>query len=503
MMAQYKRSPAAVKVALWLVIGSLLPLLYLVGNRLSANFDNDGGPYIVMHLVDRVFEGLPIYAPASTEHLNGGYTPLYLWLSGWLCKLFGLSFFWPRLVSVVSSVMLAFLIGAFVWKNTERNLLLSVAAPAFILWTSAASGFNVWMVDVNVNALHAALAVLGFFLLRPPLSTTKTVCAAVAMALCVLAKQTGMAYVAAGFLFVFGLSRKNAILFLAVSAGILVVVFGWLNASTNGEFYRQVVLAHQGPPWQGARLVDEVILKVFIGMAGFMTLMAVAQFLMIRAPGFWRSVWKAEYFLCAAGVGVACIAHPKLGSGALQDLVGLCGIAVCGCMGIYMLCRQMPEWAAVRWLVLIPLSQLAVVVLTGMSELPYALFDESDAAKYRQIGSVFQSGRTSVYLFPFIQRAFGQKPGGYPEGDLERWRGGRVDYSIKADDMVKPYRDQEFDYVILPAYADNEDRAVQAVVKNYVGISRIEGNPRGPRGGNMRYAFFVMKAKRLQSMVSP
>ena len=494
----YGRASRGEKVAVWLVLLCLLPILYFVLNWLSADFDTSGTAYVMMHLVDRAVHGQPIYAPSASDHVNGGYTPLYIWISAAVCKVFGTSFFWPRLVSLLSALGLSLLIGALVWQNTEGNLLLSVWAPAVLLWTTVIAGFNTWVVDVNVNGLHAALVVLGFYLLRPPRSVPRIAAAAMAIALSVLAKQTGLAYIAAGTVLLAGSSRKEAAIFAAVACVLVGGVFWWLNDSTGGEFFRQTITANRGPPWLVQRLVDEVILRVLMGLAGFLTAMTLIGLLQYEEGGFWKSIWKAEWFLCAAGVGVACIAHPKFGSGPTQDLVALAGLAVCGSIGLYRLSKRVPPWLGPRLLLAIPAAQLALVIVPGASFYPMAILDEHDYATHRQIASVFQSGRTSMYTIPYIQRAFGQEPGGYQQGDIDLWKDGRMDVSRKPDALVRPYRDQQFDYVILPAYASREDTAVRAILDHYDGIGSIPGHPRGPSGGNTRFDLFVFKAKRLQ-----
>ncbi len=497
-IGQYRRLTAVGRWAVWIILLLQLPLLYLLINRLFPDFEIDGCYYHHMHMIERVKEGLPIYAPASTSHAGVSYTPLYWWISAAVAKVFGPAMIWARLVSLVFSILFTWIIGAFVWKNTEKNLILTLAAPAMVLTSNYNIDMVPWIVDINVNAVHVAFTILGFYLLRDHPSVKRTVFAAVAMSLGVIAKQTGLAYVVAASLLLLLTARKQSVVFIGTCAAILVVTFGILNSSSHGEFYRWTVDANKAPPWIAQRLFDEVLTKELIGLFGLMVVMALVPVFMSRSFGeFWRTVLTPEYVMCGSGVAVVCISQAKMGSGAIHALIAFAGLAVCGSLGICRLAKALPaDWGA-RVTAWVSVLQLMITMVPGLGMYPFHLIDQFDREKYGQIASVFKSGRTCVFGYPFMSRVFGQPWSGYTGDEFTSWVNGQMDYSAKPDSLVAPFRNQEFDYVILPPNSDGEDPVVKAIVANYAPIGMLPRHPKGVRGGNMRYEYYVMRAKRL------
>ena len=84
-----------------------------------------------------------------------------------------------------------------------------------------------------------------------------------------------------------------------------------------------------------------------------------------------------------------------------------------------------------------------------------------------------------------------------PGDEFTSWVDGKRDYSGVPDRLLAPFRNQEFDYVIMTPYVDNADPAVKTIIENYKPINVIPRHPRGPRGGNMRYEQYILRAKRL------
>ena len=194
-LAEYRRLSGGAKLLVWILLASHLPLIALVLNSLPLSFDVSTPPYQHMGMIARIVDGLPLYTGPSSEHSVVTYTPLYWVIVAGLSKLFGLTFTLARLVSLSASIAMWFTVAAFVWTNTAKNLVLSIAAPAVLFASSVLIGN--WALDIHVNALHYALAAAGFFCLRAPLTNRRVIAGAVVLALCTLTKQTGLAYVAA------------------------------------------------------------------------------------------------------------------------------------------------------------------------------------------------------------------------------------------------------------------------------------------------------------------
>ncbi len=493
-MNRYRALGALQRIVLWLLLLLQVPLLYLAANRLPLNFEIDRAPYAILHVVERVRIGEPMYVPLAPGQASLTYPPFYLWLCGMLWKVFGPIMAIPRIVSFLSAMVFATLMGAFVWRNTERDLLLSVAAPCVVLSTYAY--MEPWMIAMIVDPLQVALAVGGFFLLAKPLSMRKTVAAAILMGLSMLTKQTSLAFICAGTLYLLVENRRMAAWFAGISLGLVAVVFYWQNASTDGEFWQQAFESAGVAPWYAQRIWNEVLFPDLMGRFGIFFVMVLVS-LFLTSEGFWRTIWRPEYFMFGAGVAVAVIAQPKLGSGATQALVGYAGIAVSGAIGLHRLFKVLPAPAGGGVVAVLVAFQAVTVALPMISSYSMNLVDDNDRAKYQQIADVFARGRSCLLYFAYLPKVFGQPDSGPFGEERSIWKNKRIDYSNKPDSVNEPLYKQVYDNVIVGAYAPREDPTLQAVLSNYKPVARIPGHPRGVQGGNLRYEYIVFRANRL------
>lgn len=492
----FRRMPGAWKLALLVVVLTQLPVFYLLYNRTFAPFDTDKNPYEHMHMINRVVEGKPLYAPASTDHYSVTYTPLYWWITALVFKFAGASLPVARLVNMFFAVVFLGCVVAFVWKGTEGNLFLAVAAPAMLLLLNGSEGMASWTSDANVNSTHIAFAALGFLLLSGPLTRPRAVLAAAAMSLSLLAKHTGLAYLVAGAVYLLIFNRRLLVPYVVTGAVLVGVPFWHLQAQSNGEFL--TIIGHNTgtPPWVPARLWNEVYGRDFFGKFGIMAAAALLPLLLAKKGTFWKTLLTPEYFLCGAGIGVASIAIPKIGSGEVHAMLGYAGLCICGCIGIHQLAKRLTPDVGARVLVAVPLLQVAVLAVLLLGHIRDALIDEYDRAKYAQISAVFRTGRTCLWGVPYIQKAFGQPISGYPGDERSVWHMGRMRYD-KPEPLLQPFRRQEFDYIVMPAFMDRSDPMVQVILENYQPVDRLPGHPRGAKGGNLRYDYYVLRANRL------
>lgn len=509
-IAQWRSCNAVSRLVLVFLLLSQLPFINLLSNRLFLNFDLDRTPYEHMAQIERVRVGKSVYAPTSAEHQSISYTPLYWWVSGGICKILGPSFIWPRLVSLASSIVLIGLLFTWVWRRTEHNLVLSVAAPCFVTTTNYFIG--PWMIDINVNALHVALSVLGFFLLTRGSAIPNVLLAAMVMSLSFLTKQTALAYVVAGGFLLLLQSRRMGLLYSLLTVVMLSAVCTWLNVSSDGDFYNVNMAGPKSMPWILSRVWDEVLSKQVFGLYGLLLAFSFVPILLAKKEEMWRQFLEPEFVMCAAGVAVGCIAQPKIGSGSLHCLVAYCGLAVCGCIGIQFFIKRLSVnnvQRLVAWLVTL---EICILLVPAVSVYPTFLADGFDHQKYKQISDIFQRGRTCMYQFPYMPRVFGQPCAGFLGTELTVWSKGRMDYARKDESLNEPFRHQEYDYVILgvftnpsdpnTVYPDYADPSVRAMLESYTMIGKLPAHPRWPQGGSIRMTHIVLKAKRLLSASS-
>ncbi len=485
-----------VKVAMVLILLAQIPTAYLVINRLSAGFDTDKNPYEHMHMINRVVEGKPLYAPASPDHYSVTYTPLYWWVTGWLSLVFGETLTFARLVNVLFAAGFLAVVAAFVWKNTERNLYLVLSALGYLLLLDWSDGMPPWLTDANVNAMHCAFVAAGFFLLRGTLTLRRAILSSVCMSLAVLAKHTGLAYLAAGAVYLALFGRKFLVPYLIAAAVLIGIPFAHLQAQSHGEFLTIIGKNSGTPPWMVNRLWEEVYAKHFFGKFGLMALMTLVPLLYAKKGEFWKTLLTPEYFMFGAGLGVASIAVPKIGSGEVHAIIGYTGLAICGSIGVFRLWKAVPGELGGRLFITIPLAQTIVLLAAFGTNYQYDLVDDHDRAKFSEISRVFANGKTCFWGYPYIQKEFGQPLNGYPGDERSVWNNGRMQYN-KSDELLRPFAQQDFDYIIMPAFLDQNDPMVQVILKNYQAVGRLPGHPRGPRGGNMRYEYYICRANRI------
>jgi hypothetical protein len=107
-----------------------------------------------------------------------------------------------------------------------------------------------------------------------------------------------------------------------------------------------------------------------------------------------------------------------------------------------------------------------------------SLVDGHDHEQYRAVEQVFRSGRTCYYQGSFIPTLFDQPDCGW-------------DYNLVN------VRDQVYDQMILPVYAERNSKVVKVILENYQPVAQLPGHPKGAEGGTSRYAKLILKAKRL------
>lgn len=486
------------KTAVIAMLLALAPLLVMVINRLGANFDTIVNPYQHMDMIYHLVHGKLLYAPLSTEYNCVTYTPLYWYLSAIPCKLFGMSFFWPRLVSLLASLGCAVLLFLWSWRLTERNLPLSVAAPVIFLSTSLS---YFWVIDINVGATLFFFTFLGFYLLINP-TLRNTILAAVALSAAVLTKQTALAYVVAAGTMLFFVERKRTLVFVGIALAILATSF-WYLETYEGDFYRQIIQSNTSEPYMWKRIFTEV-LPFYLGTSAFVLVFAFIHLLVddqFDRRSFWRRIWKIEYVIAVAGIGVGIIASPKLGSGPTSHaIIGVGGLALCGMAGLYQTAKLIKPSCSERICVGVALAQIAAIMLLAVPTYPSCLIDRYDRKKNANIANVFNSGRTCLFGCPYIQRQYGQPSAGVPDDSPTKFKNGQLTYEFIPEELSLPFKKQEFDYVIVGSYFDPAHPVVKAIMENYkTMLGRFPAHPKYPREGGMRFDCYVLKANRLQS----
>lgn len=485
------------RVLVALLLLPLLPIAWLVLNNFMCEFSLDRTEYEQLAQIARAYQHKPIYTEMTFEFVAANYTPLYWQVSGTLWKLAGPGFLMPRLVSLVASAFVLWLVAAFLWGVTKKDVLLTSAGTVSMAFVSIFAGF--WLFQINVNPLHFALTMAGFYCLRNTTVWSLT-WAALWLSLGALTKQTGLAYVVAAGLFVL---LKEPRMFLAYAVPALVVCGGsvaFLQLSSNGKFYDIIVRENLGPSWELGRLINEVWVGQFLGQTGILFLFSLWP--LVRG-GTMREAWaravSPEYVMASSGMLVASIAQPKAGSGSPHSVIGMAGLVVCGWQGLRILVDDLRgSEAAARFRLLAVALQTVLLLVPAMGQTYLQFIDGFDRERFNDIANVFKRGYTVMYHYPYITSSFGYPEAGNHGNELCRWVDGQWSFANKPDFLSQPYRDQRFDYVILGASViDQNDPQIQAILENYSVVRQLPYHPTKPNTLMLRYPIFVLKAKRL------
>lgn len=475
----------------------LIPVAYLLLNNYSCEFGLDRSEYEQLAQINRVYANKPIYVPMTFEFVPITYTPLYWQVCGWLWKVTGPGFLAPRLVCLLSTAVLLWVVARFLWAVTQGDLLLTVAGVMNVLLVSLLTG--VWLLVISNNALHFALTVAGFYCLRS-MSAWSLLMAAVCLSLGALAKQTGLAYVVAGGLFVLLKEPRKSWAYAAPALLVCGGSLALLQSYSEGCFYKIIVQENLGPGWVFSRLVSEVWVGQFLGQEAILFLLSLWPLARSRTlRGAWDTILSPEYVMAGSGILVTSIAQPKLGSNNLHAVVAITGLVVCGWQGLCIALQDLRDaWMGARLRLLAVVLQSVVLAVPAWQQASMFFIDDFDRERYAEIANVFKRGYTVLYHFPYITSSFGYPEAGHQGTELCRWVDGRWSYANKPDFLSEPYREQRFDYVILVASViDQDDPQIQAILNNYSVVRQLSHHPTKPNTVMLRFPIFVLKAKRL------
>jgi len=196
----------------------------------------DYGEGPILQIAGEVASGRPMYPPvARPPYIIASYEPAYYLLCALGLKLFGVGFWWGRLVSTLSVLGTAFFAALIVWDQTKHRLASFIAGGTIL----AMPHFMVWATLMRVDAMALALAVFGFWLLQRGARWAGLPL----LSLAVFTRRTTVAAMGAAFVGEAGKRGlwKAAKLFAMQLALIAALLIG-ANLVTRGGMYAQLKL---------------------------------------------------------------------------------------------------------------------------------------------------------------------------------------------------------------------------------------------------------------------
>jgi 4-amino-4-deoxy-L-arabinose transferase-like glycosyltransferase len=258
-------------------------------NRCTYPFELEWMEGAVVDHVRCVLSGQALYHAPGIAFTPYIYTPFYYGVSALVCRVIGVGFLGPRLVSVLAALGSMMLIGSFVRRETDDRTA-PVVAVGWFAATYELTGF--WLDIARVDSLFLFLTLAGTWLARFGRWRGSALGAGAVLFLAFFTKQTGLVLAAPAIAFSFARGWKRGASTFATFALLTTAVVVWMNRVSDGWFSFYVFEV----PGQHQLLWDRwrpLLVEFFWTPVAVPMLLAVLVFLSPRAPlrgwGLWTS----------------------------------------------------------------------------------------------------------------------------------------------------------------------------------------------------------------------
>ena len=253
-----------VLLMLALILMSLHFIMYVVyaGALIRFPFDYDQGEGF--ELVDTVLmsEGEWPYQDNDTyPFYASNYPPVYHVVLIPFAWIFGAEYWYGRLISFVGTLVTAGAIGYAVKRSTRHRTVavlsgLAFLASNYIYHVGPLFRQHYFMVMFETLAL---VILANAFSLPSPQQRRRVILAMGLLLLAGYTKQLAYATVIAAMVWLFIQNPRRAIVYGTGLAGCAGLIFLWLNISTNGEWWTNVIAANVNDyyPWQFQGLAEQ------------------------------------------------------------------------------------------------------------------------------------------------------------------------------------------------------------------------------------------------------
>lgn len=260
-------------VLLVLIGAVILCLLYQL-LALAHPYPLDYGEAPLVDQAMRLARGQNIYRAdlSAPPFTISNYPPLYVAAMAPFVALFGPSFLFGRLISVISAWVCAACLAVIVWQVSRDRVAAVLSGLSFLAFPFVVRWSSLARIDLLALALSlAGLAVVA----RRPLDDRRMLIAALLLVAAIYTRQSyALAAPLAAFVWVLlQEDMRRAFGLAALVAGIGGGLFLALNALTAGGFYFNIITANANAwsadrlSWNLNRLTDAA--PIFIGLAAF------------------------------------------------------------------------------------------------------------------------------------------------------------------------------------------------------------------------------------------
>lgn len=339
----------------------LILFLQHAWNALVYPYSLDYGEGAVLDQAIRLFQGQAIYRVgfADPPYVINVYPPVYFVAQLPFLQLWGPAFWYGRLLSIVSALGVAILIGLTTHRLVGGKMaalmggLTFLAIPYIVHWAA--------LFRIDLLALLWSWAAL-YIIVRWPREWWSLVASVV---LLVLAVYTRQSYLLAAPLTVFcwlwaQTGWKRALTFAGLLAGLVLALFGILNLLTQGGFFFNTITA------LGQQPISTVIISNYAqDLFSHMPLLVVAAALTValvfmKTP---ESHWKFFTIPYLLGALISAVTIGKPGSNVNYLIEVAAALSVCVTLVIVLLKRW--SWLQVMTLILLAVQTGALLQWTA------------------------------------------------------------------------------------------------------------------------------------------
>lgn len=278
--------------------------------------------------VDRAAAGLPLYAQPSAEFSPTIYPPVYAWTAAQLRglipgpKVLPTSFFAPRLLSALSTVLLAALaaIAAF---SIGRHAMGAVVAGAIVLSAQVACGtmLDLARLDPFWVLLCLMATTLTAIAARPERAPAWAIAAGLAFAAATATKQPAILFAGAAALALFRSHRRRAVALVVSWLVPAAAFYGFLHVTTAGWSTTYVLFIPLRVQHQAGSLVHFLRDDLLHGYAPAVAI--VALWALVRRPSLPGSGLPLVWWSGAVAAAFGTLAMRTLQGGGLNTLLPL------------------------------------------------------------------------------------------------------------------------------------------------------------------------------------
>jgi hypothetical protein len=264
--------------------------------RIGYTFELEWLEGVTLQHVQRILAGLPIYVKPSLKFAPLIYTPLYYYLAAIFTKVFGLSFFSLRLLSLLASLGCLTFIYLIVWRETKSFRAAIIAAG---LYAATFRACGAWFDIARVDSLFLFFILAGVFTLQKAESWKSFAWAGVWLFLAFMTKQTALLIIASILLYAWFWKRRGfwpLAITLGISLGISTLI---INSNSDGWYIYYIFGLVSHYPISAARIATFWTTDL-LGVTPILLGVAVCYFAVLW---FNRKLSESNWFIMLVALG--------------------------------------------------------------------------------------------------------------------------------------------------------------------------------------------------------